>query len=86
MVTKIANIAKKASPILYRRTYTAEAHVAPRPGHELPSTVEFTLEQDAAGHVTIAARFIDAIDYPLVPALRALKRHISALYDQGQLR
>lgn len=47
--------------------------------------VEFTLEQDAAGRVSIAARFLDSIDYPLVPALRALKHHVSRLYDEGLL-
>lgn len=86
MVAKIANITKEDSPIFYRRTYHGEAVLENGSRTPLSQPIEFTLEQDAAGHVSIAARFLDAIDMPLVPALRAVKRQISELYDQGQLR
>ncbi|MFP4178958.1 MAG: hypothetical protein ACLFNZ_08175 [Spirochaetaceae bacterium] len=85
-VLEIHNIEKKDIPLYYRNEYTGKAVLEYGP-HKVPEekSVEFILERSATGAVDISARFLDQINYPLLPALKVLKNYIRELDQKGKL-
>ena len=85
-VLEIRDIVKKDIPLHYRNEYTGTAVVEFPPNH-IPEEkkVEFILERSATGALDINARFIDRLNYPLLPALKELKNHIRELDEKGIL-
>ncbi|MFO7849061.1 MAG: hypothetical protein R6V67_03785 [Spirochaetia bacterium] len=85
-ILEIHNIEKKDVPLYYRNEYTGKAVLEYGP-HKVPEekTVEFVLERSATGDVDIKARFLDQLNYPLLPALKVLKKHILELDKKGKL-
>ena len=84
-VVDLADIVRRETPLLYRRTYTARATLSDRTGHDHVVTVEFVLEHSPLGPVTVTVKLVDEIDYPLVPVISALKSHIKTLEESGDL-
>lgn len=73
------------SPIRYRRQYTATAILSYRQRASEQTSVTFTLEHTAHGHVQIRVTLQDEIRYPLLPVVRQIKSHIDQLEREGQL-
>lgn len=83
-VTGINNILRRESPVQYRRVYTADAvisHVGSEAEH---LAIEFVVEDTPDRGKLLSVRFIDTPDYPLIPAARAVRRHLESLETQGE--
>jgi len=84
-VVEITDIERRESPLLYRRTFTATAVLSTRNGPDERKRIEFTLEHAPLGPVQVRVAFLEEIDYPLVPALAAIKEHVRKLEENGEL-
>ena len=83
-VVEIKNVQRKDIPLHYRRVFTGNAMLEHIGGDE-PSRIEFALERQPLGKTSVRVEIKDAINYPLVPAIRVLSEHIKSLDAQGQL-
>lgn len=85
-VKELQNVARRETPIEYRRTFTATA-VLETPHHAAPSPtrIEFVIEISPMGDRSVRVKLLDEIEFPLVPALEALKEHITVLERAGDL-
>ncbi len=84
-ISELTDIVRMATPVLYRTTYTATAVLLHDSIPREAKRIEFCVERTAVGPHHIRARFLDDIDYPLVPAISALNAHISKLHEDGEL-
>ncbi|MFP4330087.1 MAG: hypothetical protein ACOC28_01740 [Alkalispirochaetaceae bacterium] len=84
-VLSIDDIERKALAVSYRRAYhgTAVLKVGQNPKNS--KRIEFTLEQSPMGTHEVHVSFLEDADFPLVPAIRALKSYIEALHAEGSL-
>lgn len=84
-VDHLAEIERVPLAIDYRRLYRADALV--QIGDHVANAVkiEFSLEMSPYGGQQVSVRFLDKPEYPLIPAIRALKDHIKALDKDGTL-
>ncbi|MFW5684944.1 MAG: hypothetical protein ACOC1I_08830 [Spirochaetota bacterium] len=85
-VVELTNVQQRETPLLYRRTFTATAVLAHGSRTTDAKRVEFTLEHMPLGPVAVTVRFLDDLDYPVVPAANALKKHIEKMQQNGDLR
>ena len=84
-VERIESIEKVPLAIDYRRLYRGVAllNVA---GRVAPAArIEFSLELSPFGKNEVSVGFLEATEYPLVPAIRVLKEHIQTLDRDGAL-
>ncbi len=84
-LVEIRNIVRKDAPVLYRRTFAAEAVLKYDDVTTRSRRISFILEHTPTSGVQIQAEFLEVPDYPLVPALRMLKDHILQLDKKGLL-
>lgn len=80
----IRDIKTSEVSVYYRMQYTANA-VFEITGKEVIGPVSFVIEISPLGQKQISAKILQAIDYPLIPLLRALKERIMQLYNDGVL-
>lgn len=84
-VAEITDLQRIPMAIDYRRTYRGTAIIAVGE-RQLPGcTIEFTLEMSPWGGHEVNIRFIDPAEYPIVPAIKILKEHITTLDRNGEL-
>jgi hypothetical protein len=84
-VVELTNVVRKETPLHYRRTFTATAVLRRGAGESDARRIEFVLEQSPFGSIDVRVKLLDDIDYPLAPAIAALKEHIQKLDDGGAL-
>lgn len=84
-VLELQNVNRRESMILYRRQYQATAVFQHSGVDRLEVPVAFTIEQTATGSPAITVDIDDSLDYPLVPAARALRAYVTELDQQGLL-
>ena len=84
-VVELINVVRRETPLHYRRTYTATAVLAHSRANADTKRIEFVLEHSPLGPVDVRVKFLDEVNYPLLPALRVLKEHISRLETNGEL-
>ena len=84
-ILDITNIAKKDSPISYREVFSGSVVYETATNEQNERKMEFTLERNAMGAVEIQIDLKEAIDYPLVPAIKSLKDYIATLEKEGKL-
>ena len=84
-VVELTDIVQRETPIQYRRTFTDSAHLSRGESAPEPKRIEFVLEHSPLGSVDVRVRLLDDVDYPLVPAISAIKAHVYQLHENGEL-
>lgn len=84
-VISIDDIERKPLAVSYRRAYegTAVLEIGEVPKNS--KRIEFTLEQSPMGTHEVHVSFLEEADFPLVPAIRALREYIENLHSGGTL-
>ena len=83
-IVELQDIARKETPIFYRRVYTAQVVMEFQRGRTRKA-VQFAVEHKPVGGVDIQIEVLDNLDYPLVPVMRELKTYIADLDKKGSL-
>ena len=83
-VISINDMIRKDVPIYYRKLYTGVA-VIEMTGKTEKYRIDFSLEYKPTGAKEINITFIDAVDYPLIPISKELKKYIDELDSAGGL-
>jgi hypothetical protein len=83
-VLSIKNVSRKDVPIYYRRLYSGVA-VLELIKDPVERRIDFSIETKPTGAKEIAVTFVDAVDYPLIPLNRELKKFIDHLDVDGGL-
>ncbi|MFW5789328.1 MAG: hypothetical protein ACOCW3_05250 [Spirochaetota bacterium] len=84
-VVELTDVVQQETPLHYRRAFTATAHLDCGRSEPEPARLEFVLEQSPFGAVDVRVTLLDDLDYPLVPAIAAIKSHIRQLHERGEL-
>ena len=84
-VVELTDIVQRETPLQYRRTFTATAHICRGESEPESKRVEFVLEHSPLGSVDVRVRLLDDVDYPLVPTISAIKAHVHQLHEDGEL-
>lgn len=84
-VVELTDVVRRETPLHYRRTFTATAMLSRGAFEPEPKRIEFVLEQSPLGSIDVRVTLLDDIDYPLVPAIAAIKAHIRELHEDGDL-
>lgn len=84
-VVELTNLVKRETPLHYRRTFTATAVLKHGVGEPEAKRIEFVLEHSPFGAINVRVKLLDDLDYPLVPALSALREYIKRLDANGTL-
>ena len=77
-IVTLKDMIRKDVPIYYRKLYTSVA-VIELNNKQNDYRIDFSLEIKPTGAKEVNVTFIDAVDYPLVPVVRELKRYIIEL-------
>jgi len=77
-IVTLKDMIRKDVPIYYRMLYTSVA-VIELNNKQNDYRIDFSLEIKPTGAKEVNVTFIDAVDYPLVPVVRELKRYIIEL-------
>jgi hypothetical protein len=83
-VLSIKNVSRKDVPIYYRRLYSGVA-VLELVKDPVERRIDFSIETKPTGAKEIAVTLVDAVDYPLIPLNRELKKFIDHLDVNGGL-
>jgi hypothetical protein len=83
-VISIKDMIRKDVPIYYRKLYTGVAVIEMNNGLT-NYRIDFSIEYKPTGQKEVGISVIDAIDYPLVPVKRELKKYIFELETAGGL-
>jgi hypothetical protein len=83
-VSVIKDIVRKDIPIYYRLLYTGVAGIE-LSGKEADYRIDFSIEIKPTGKKEIGVTFLDAVDYPLIPVLREMKKIIDTMHSNGEL-
>ncbi|GHV92391.1 hypothetical protein AGMMS50268_28940 [Spirochaetia bacterium] len=83
-IISVKDIVRKDVPIYYRRLYSGIAvlELIKKP---VDVRIDFSIEQKPTGQKEILVTLIDTVDYPLVPLMSELKKHIGDLDSKGSL-
>lgn len=84
-VVELTDVVRRETPLHYRRTFSATALLRRGESRPEPKRIEFVLEQSPLGSMDVRVTLLDEIDYPLVPAIAAIKAHIRKLHEDGDL-
>ena len=84
-VEHINNVERVPLAVDYRRMYRGEARIAIGSAATNPCPIEFVLELSPFGTNEVSVTLLGQTDYPLVPAIKLLKEHISEMDRAGQL-
>ncbi len=83
-ILEIKNIEREPGHIYYRRTYHGDAVLSlPKSSVTLP--IQFTLEMDSMGKLSVELNLKEDIHYPLLPLHKALKEYIIDMDKKDQL-
>jgi hypothetical protein len=83
-IIALKEIERKDVPIYYRRLFSGIV-VLDLMDKETERRVDFSIETKPTGHKEITVTFIEAVDYPLLPLMKELKKYIDALDNNGGL-
>lgn len=83
-VIDLTDLKRREAPVLYRKVYNAIA-VLELLAETLSARIEFVVEHQPLGGVDIRVTITEDIDYPIVPVISALKKHIQEMYERGSL-
>ena len=84
VVSKLVDIERKESHIYYMQDFTATM-VYSIVGREKKGRIAFSIEHKPTGEMAITVRFIDDVDYPLLPLIIDLKTTIKNLIETNEL-
>ena len=84
VVSKLVDIERKESHIYYMQDFTATM-VYSIVGREKKGRIAFSIEHKPTGEMAITVRFIDDVDYPLLPLIIDLKTTIKKLIETNEL-
>ncbi len=84
-LTRVDDITRKPVALHYRNEYAANAVFGLTDGKSLVRRIEFIVEMNPLGAKDIRVKFLDPIDYPLIPILKSLKDEIRSLDRKGVL-
>ena len=84
-LVSLNNLIKKDLPLEYRKIFSGAAVFETPFKKNIETGVEFSLEKNAAGVTDVRIKIKDAVDYPHLPLIRSLKKHIHDLEVKGQL-
>lgn len=84
-VISIKNIIRKDIPLHYREEFSGLAVLNDMRSIESESKIEFSLERTASGKKQVEVKFTKAPDYPIIPAIRTLKKFILTMEKEGKL-
>ncbi len=84
-VLELTDVNRRESMIFYRRQYEATAVFRHAGADRQAIPVTFTIEQTATGTSRVTVDIDDSLDYPLVPAVQALRDYIISMDRQGLL-
>jgi len=77
-IITLKDMIRKDVPIYYRKLYTSVA-VIEFNNKQNEYRIDFSMEIKPTGQKEFIVNFIDAVDYPLVPVLKELKKYIAEL-------
>ena len=83
-IVSIKDMIRKDVPIYYRKLYTGVAVIELAKGQG-NYRIDFSIEYKPTGQKDVAISFIDAVDYPLVPINKELKKFIEEMDNTGAL-
>jgi uncharacterized ParB-like nuclease family protein len=83
-VVEITQLTRKEMPLYYRKEFHGCA-VLEVMEKRAEKKISFTVEKTPAGATEIRVTFLDELDYPLIPAVQALKEYIRELEKRGGL-
>jgi hypothetical protein len=83
-VLAIKEIVRKDVPIYYRRLFTGIA-VLELLKDPVERRIDFSIEHKPTGAKEVSVTFLDAVDYPLIPLNREMKKFIDHLDASGGL-
>ncbi|MDR2482228.1 MAG: hypothetical protein LBD08_01185 [Treponema sp.] len=83
-VIQIKDIIRKDVPIYYRMFYSGVL-VLDLMNTTVERQLDFTVETMPTGVKAITAALAQPVDYPLVPLIKEIKKHINDLSDRGKL-
>ncbi|GHV46738.1 hypothetical protein AGMMS49546_35300 [Spirochaetia bacterium] len=83
-IISVKDIVRKDVPIYYRRLYSGIAvlELIKKP---VAVHIDFSIEHKPTGQKEILVTLADTVDYPLVPLMSELKKHIGDLDSKGSL-
>lgn len=84
-IEEIRDIERVPLAIDYRRMYRGRLVVSLAGRHLTPTAIEFVLEMSPLGRHDVTVSFLEQAEYPLVPVMKVVKEHISALDRAGSL-
>ncbi len=84
VVSNLVDIERKESHIYYMQEYTATM-IYSIVGKEKKARIAFSIEHKPTGEMAITVRFIDDVDYPLLPVIIDLKTTIKKLIETNVL-
>lgn len=85
-IDRISDIERVPLAIDYRRMFRGNLYVAIGDKTTGPTPIEFVLEMSPFGSHEVSINFLGSTDFPIVPATRLLKEHITALDRDGTLK
>jgi len=77
-IITLKDMIRKDVPIYYRKLYTSVA-VIELNNKQNEYRIDFSMEIKPTGQKEFNVNFIDAVDYPLVPVVKELKKYIAEL-------
>jgi hypothetical protein len=83
-VVEIRDLLRKDIPIYYRREFFGSA-VLEFLNQRHHKKIDFTVERTPMGTTNIQVSLMESIDYPVMPIIDCLKKHIRELDSQGNL-
>jgi hypothetical protein len=83
-VVDITDIARKENAVYYRRYFSAKAVLELRT-KTVETPIEFSIETSPLSEKAVVVKFLEQVDYPLVPIMSAAKAAILAKDDEGAL-
>ena len=71
--------------MFYRRAFTATAVLEHGALPTFSKKVEFVLEHSPLGPMNVSVQLLEDIDYPVLPAIQAIRAHVEELESAGRL-
>jgi hypothetical protein len=83
-ILQVKDIQRKDVPIYYRRLFSGIV-VLELLNKTVERAMDFTIETKPTGARDIFVTLAEPVDYPLVPLMNAVKKHLTDLDDSGGL-
>jgi len=83
-VLGLHNIVREEGVIYYRKCFTADVELE-LPLKTIKSPIYFTIEMSPLGEKDIKIKFLETVEYPLLPILKSLKEIIKQQDYEGKL-